>query len=77
MAFMAEEMIKLNPDVLFCIIGDGVEKDKVHLLAKELGIINNSLHQINGMIFEAYLLKKTNFTSTIKISFFQKLKKIK
>jgi len=49
MAFMAEEMIKLNPDVLFCIIGDGVEKDKVHLLAKELGIINKNFFMVPKM----------------------------
>ena len=49
MAFMAEEMIKLNPNVLFCIIGDGVEKDKVNLLAKKLGIMNNNFYMVPKM----------------------------
>ena len=49
MAFMAEEMIKLNPNVLFCIIGDGVEKDKVNLLAKNLGIMNNNFYMVPKM----------------------------
>lgn len=46
MAYMAEEMIKLNPDVLFCVIGDGIEKDKVNLLAKKLGIMNNNFYLV-------------------------------
>jgi len=49
MAFMAEEMIKLNPNVLFCIIGDGIEKDKIYLLAKKLGIINNNFYMVPKM----------------------------
>jgi len=49
MAFMAEEMIKLNPSVLFCIIGDGIEKDKVNLLAKKLGILNNNFYMVPKM----------------------------
>ena len=49
MAFMAEEMIKLNPDVLFCVIGDGIEKDKVNLLAKKLGIMNNNFYLVPKM----------------------------
>ena len=49
MAFMAEEMIKLNPNVLFCIIGDGVEKDKVNLLDKKLGIMNNNFYMVPKM----------------------------
>ena len=49
MAFMAEEMIKLNPNVLFCIIGDGAEKDKVNLLAKKLGIMNNNFYMVPKM----------------------------
>ena len=49
MAFMAEEMIKLNPNVLFCIIGDGIEKDKINLLAKKLGIINNNFYMVPKM----------------------------
>ena len=49
MAFMAEEMIKLNPNVLFCIIGDGVENDKVNLLAKKLGIMNNNFYMVPKM----------------------------
>ena len=49
MAFMAEEMFKLNPSVLFCIIGDGIEKDKVNLLAKKLGIINNNFYMVPKM----------------------------
>ena len=49
MAFMAEEMIKLNPNVLFCIIGDGVEKDKVNLLAKKLGIMKNNFYMVPKM----------------------------
>lgn len=46
MAFMAAEMIKLNPNVFFCIIGDGVEKDKINLLAKKLGIINKNFYML-------------------------------
>ena len=49
MAFMAEEMIKLNPNVLFCVIGDGIEKDKVNLLAKKLGVMNNNFYQVPKM----------------------------
>ena len=49
MAFMAEEMIKLNPSVLFCIIGDGIEKNKVSLLAKKLGILNNNFYMVPKM----------------------------
>ena len=49
MAFMAEEMIRLNPDVIFCIIGDGIEKDKVNLLAKKLGIMNNNFYMVPKM----------------------------
>jgi len=49
MAFMAEEMIKLNPNALFCIIGDGAEKDKVNLLAKKLGIMNNNFYMVPKM----------------------------
>ena len=49
MAFMAEEMIKLNPNVLICIIGDGVEKDKVNLLAKKLGKMNNNFYMVPKM----------------------------
>ena len=49
MAFMAEEMIKLNPDVLFCVIGDGIEKDKINLLAKKLGIINKNFYLVPKM----------------------------
>ena len=61
MAFMAAEMIKLNPNVLFCIIGDGIEKDKINLLAKKLGIINKNFYMIPQM-------SKTKLSQILSIS---------
>jgi len=61
MAFMAEEMVKLNPNVHFCIIGDGIEKDKVNLLAKKLGIINKNFYMVPQM-------SKTKLSQMLSIS---------
>ena len=61
MAFMAAEMINLNPNVIFCIIGDGIEKDKINLLAKKLGIINKNFYLIPQM-------SKTKLSKILSIS---------
>ena len=61
MAFMAAEMINLNPNVIFCIIGDGIEKDKINLLAKKLGIINKNFYMIPQM-------SKTKLSQILSIS---------
>ena len=61
MAIMAAEMINLNPNVIFCIIGDGIEKDKIYLLAKKLGIINKNFFMIPQM-------SKTKLSQILSIS---------
>jgi glycosyltransferase involved in cell wall biosynthesis len=71
---MAHEMIKLDPTIVFILIGDGKEKNKVMQEAKKKKLINKNIFFLNPISKQD--LPKLYFECDMACSFFIPIKEI-
>jgi glycosyltransferase involved in cell wall biosynthesis len=49
LASLASEVAKLAPDVVFLVIGDGRDREKLEVKAAELGVLGHSVHMLGPL----------------------------